>query len=383
VSEAGALLGLAALVAVTLVANRARAAQPLFRWLPVPLWCYALPMAGVALGWLPRDAATYRALTNLLLPFALACLLLGADLPAVARSGRRALLVAAIGAASIILGAALAVRILQAALPADAWKGAGALAGTWTGGTMNLLALRSVLDVPDAVFSPLILVDAIVAYSWMALLVAASGLQARLNAWLGATPAAAGAASAASAETTASLRWRDTLWCGVVAVVLAAGARAAAARLPTSGLVNSSAGWTVLLVTTAALGGSLLPAGRRVGARGGALGYPCLYVVLGATGAQATLASLWSAPAWLAVGVGVVVFHGLVMLLAGRWLRIPLGMLATASQANIGGVVSAPLVGAVYQQELVPVGLLLAIAGNAVGTYLGMLAAWLARALAG
>jgi uncharacterized membrane protein len=71
--------------------------------------------------------------------------------------------------------------------------------------------------------------------------------------------------------------------------------------------------------------------------------------------------------------------HGLLLLIAGRWLRAPLGLLAVASQANIGGVVSAPLVGAVYDRSLAPVGLLLAMAGNAVGTYVGWAAALLCR----
>jgi uncharacterized membrane protein len=103
--------------------------------------------------------------------------------------------------------------------------------------------------------------------------------------------------------------------------------------------------------------------------------------VLAATGAQADLRALWSAPAWLLVGAGVALLHGLSLLLAGRMLRIPLGILATASQANLGGMVSAPLVGAVYHQSLAPVGLLLAMAGNALGTYIGWCAALLCRSL--
>jgi len=104
-----------------------------------------------------------------------------------------------------------------------------------------------------------------------------------------------------------------------------------------------------------------------------------LYLVLAATGAQASIAALWSAPAWLAVGAGVALLHGTVLLMTGRWFRISLGLLATASQANLGGVVSAPLVGAIYHRSLAPVGLLLAMAGNAVGTYLGWLSAIFCR----
>jgi uncharacterized membrane protein len=120
---------------------------------------------------------------------------------------------------------------------------------------------------------------------------------------------------------------------------------------------------------------SVLPSIRRIGQHGAAVGYPCLYLVLAALGAQASPKALAAAPGWLAIGVGVLVFQALILLAVGRLLRLPLGVLATASQANVGGVVSAPLVGAVYRQDLAPIGLLLALAGNAVGTYLGLLSA--------
>jgi len=383
------VVALGLIVVAILLAARRPTLHRLFRWLPIPLWCYALPLLAAELGWLPRQPATYRLLTDQLLPVALALLLFGADLPAVMRTGARALLAALVGAAGIVAGTALAVGLLQDALPPDAWKGAGALAGTWTGGTMNLLALRALLAMPDPLFAPLIVVDAAIAYSWMALLVAGSGFQRPLNRWLRATekweqlpfsPLASrrkkGAAPIFPARRTPSL-----LLCGAAAVALALGSRLAARALPTSLLVNSASGWTVLLVTTAALALSLAPPLRHVGTHGSVLGYPLLYVVLAATGAQARLDALWSTPAWIAVGLLVVLVHGALLLLAGRAWRIPLGTLATASQANIGGVVSGPLVGAVYHRALAPVGLLLAVAGNAAGTYLGLLAASIAKTI--
>jgi uncharacterized membrane protein len=381
---------LIAIVIVISLAHRQPTLQPIFRWLPVPLWCYALPVIAVALGCLPSEQPehpVYRPLTNQLLPFALGSLLLGVDLPSIMRAGGRALIVAMVGAVGIVVGAPLGVWILQPYLPPDAWKGAGTLAGTWTGGTMNLLALRSVLETPEAIFAPLVVVDAMIAYSWMALLVAASGFQRPINRWLQAPrpndPTFAPNSHSVWGEGTShkpgSKGWRSLALCALVTLGLVLSAHALAVRLPRSHLVNSATGWTVLLVTTTALCLSLVPKVRRLGESGSVLGYPCLYLVLAATGAQARLDALRSTPVWIVLGVMIVVLHGGALLLAGRLLRVPLGMLATASQANIGGVVSAPLVGAVYHQSLAPVGLLLAMAGNAFGTHLGWLSATLCR----
>ena len=160
-------------------------------------------------------------------------------------------------------------------------------------------------------------------------------------------------------------------------------AHAWAPHLPLGGLVASTPGWIVLIVSSAALAVSWIPAVRAWGESGATVGYWCLYVVLAALGAQASLSALAATPIWILVGCGMVAFHAAVLLLGGRLFRLPLGVLAVASQANVGGVVSAPLVGAVYDRSLAPVGLLLAIIGNAMGTYLGLLAASLGRLFIG
>lgn len=377
------------IVTGVLLAPRQSALQRLFRWLPLPLWCYALPLAAVSLGWLPAGHSTYRTLTDHLLPLALVLLLLGIDLVSVLRAGAQALVAAVVGAVGIIAGTAFGVWWLHAKLPQDAWTGAGSLAGTWTGGTMNLLALRSILGTPEGIFAPLIVVDAVIAYSWMALLVAASGFQDPINRWLRSAMAPAPSASHQQVQESLPIQivkrapWGSRIFCLLLALGVTVGARLLASYLPTSQFVSSSMGWTVLLVTTVALGVSLIPPLRQVGAHGAVLGYPALYLVLAATGAQAGLEALRQAPVWLLVGLFAVLLHGALLVLAGRLLRIPLALLATASQANIGGVVSAPLVGAVYRRELAPVGLLLAVAGNALGTYCGLASALLARWLTG
>ena len=371
------LVALLALVAGVTAAPRWAPAARLLRWLPAPLWCYVLPMLAVGAGWLPAQDPWYARLTSSLLPFALALLLLGVHLPSVWTAGGPALAAMALGALSIIAGVPLIAAGCRAWLPDEAWTGVGALAGTWTGGSMNLLALRTVLDVPESIFTALILVDAVVAYGWMAVLVAASPHEPALNRWL---RAEAAMPAAPRLPTAAAKAGSGAIAAGViVSAALAAASGRLAQLLPATRLVPSAGGWTILLVTTLALAASCWGALRRLGEAAAPLGTFGLYLVLAAMGSQAQPEALWAAPAWLLVGLGVVLLHGAVMLLGGRLLRLPLGILATASQANFGGVVSAPLVAAVYHPRLMPLGLCLAIAGNAFGTYAGLLAAGFAR----
>ncbi len=372
-------LVLLAIVGMLLIVSARPEAHAVFRWLPIPLWCYGVPMILNAIGWLPAQADSYGWITNQLFPVALGLLLLGVDLPAMAKVGTQALAAMAIGATGIVLSGPLMFWIVQGHLPAEAWKGIGTLAATWTGGSLNMLALRTILSVPDAVFAPLVAVDAIVAYSWMAGLVACKGLTPILNRWLGASEPSQMIDAASSTPHTPARRWDYPLICLAIAVGLVWVCRWLTRPLPVGGIVSSTTGWTVLLVTTVALGSSMVPWVRRLGQHGASLGYPCLYLVLAALGAQASVRALAATPIWLVVGFGCVAVHALALLAAGRVLHLPLGILATASQANVGGVVSAPLVGAVYHRALAPVGLLLAIAGNAIGTYLGLVSATICR----
>lgn len=352
--------------------------QGIFRWLPIPLWCYALPMIASSLGWLPRDHPIFQTVIDTMLPFALALLLLGVELRSVLRIGWRALGITAVGSASIVVGVPLVAWLMRAGLPHEAWKGVGTLAATWTGGSMNLLAVRAILDTPQEIFTSLIIVDALIAYSWMVLLMGLASLHTPLDRWLRATPL-----SLAVVASPADRREQDPRWewvgCAALAVLFTVGSQQIASVLPTNTLIGSRRGWTVLLVTTLALGGSLIRPIRQRSRRATDLGYPCLYVVLAAMGAQASFLALRASPLWIVVGFGVALVHGLTMLVAGRFLRVPLAMVATASQANLGGVASTPIVGAVYDQRLAPVGLLLAVGLNAVGTYLGLVAASLSR----
>ena len=377
------------------------AVRPALRWAfavtPVPFWCYVLPMLGTAAGAWPAQSPLYGWCSTQLLPVCLGLLLLGTDVRGILRLGGQAVGLMLIGSGSVVLGIVIAWRLWHPWLPADGWQGLSALAGSWTGGSMNLLAVKEALGMSDAAIAPIILTDTIVAYGWMALLL-----------MLSTAPGATRPAPLVSPQRgETSLRedrgcsrpdgrtmpaTRDLELPGrvaparlfatlAIAILMSWGAQCVARRLPIGVAVNAAT-WTVLLVTTVALALSLTPLGRL--GRGEAverLGMVCLLVLLASIGARADLRAARSAPVFLVAGVTAVAIHGAVLAVVGwRW-RAPLGLLATVSQANVGGVVSAPLVASAYDRALAPVGLLMAVLGNAVGTYLGLTAAILCRAV--
>ena len=337
-------------------------------------------------GLIPRSHPLYTLFSQQLLPVCLVLLLIGTNLRAVVRMGAPALLMMMAGAAGTVLGGLVSYHLYRPWLPAEAWGGIGALTASWTGGSANMIAVKEALNLPDGIIGPLIIVDAAVAYSWMALLIWSSSQQAR---WDNLVRASTLRLAPDSARTEAVRpepvegRTNSIALAAAItlAIALSLAAQWAARRMPVMGSAFSASTWTILLVTTAALLMSLTPLRKLEQAGASRAGTLLLYGLLASIGARADLRSILHTPAFLALGATWILIHGACLLLAGRLARAPLGLIAAASQANIGGTVSAPIVGATFSPQMASLGLLMAIFGNLIGTYIGLATAWMARVL--
>lgn len=363
----------------------------LFRRLPVPFYCYFIPTCLTAIGLLPPSHALYGSAARFLTPPCLILLLLNADLPALFRLGRPALGAMALGLTGIVVGMVTAHGIAAAWLPPGAWASAGALAGSWTGGSANMIAVKEALAIPERVFAPVIVLDTLFAYGWMAFLIWSAGYQSRFDAW--------SRGSIADRPLGVPAAGRRTGWpwatvplaaIGGGAVALAVGAwagpgltRGLAVVSPAFASTFKPATWTVLAATTFGLGLSLSGKFAARADRTERTGSFLLYFLLTTLGAQASLGDLGRFPAFLILGGVTLAVHGFILILGARLFRLPLFLVATASQACVGGVVSAPMVAAVFRPALSAVGLLLAVLGNVGGTYLGVLTAQMCLLLGG
>jgi uncharacterized membrane protein len=376
---------LAALVALVFQVARLPALRPVFDRLPALVWTYFLPMLSTTAGLLPAESPVYRAIARYLLPASLVLLLLSSELKAIARLGRTALVVMTVGMIGIMLGGVAGFLLLRPWLPPEAWKAVGALVATWTGGSANLVAVANALGLSPELQGVLIIVDTVVAYTWMGFLISLASRQQAFDRWNGADRALVEGVGARLAErggrevrppTVADM----TLMVGL-AVVLTAGCLKLGTLLPPVGQVLSAFSWAIILLTTAALLLSLTPLARLEQAGASTLGYAGFYLLLASVGAQGDLRKVVSHPQFILLGVIVILVHALLLFAALRVLKAPLFFLGAASQACVGGYSSAPLVAAIYQPAMAPVGLLLAVLGNVLGTYLGLAVAQLLAGL--
>lgn len=379
------VIALVAIESLVLWLSRRERSRHLFKVLPAVFWIYFLPLLAANFGLLPAQSPVYGLITTYLLPASLVLLLLPVDLHAILRLGPRALAMYFIGAAGIVAGAVLAFALVRPLVGADFWSGFGALAGSWTGGSANMVAVKEALAVPEAIFAPMVIVDTVVPYLWMGLLIALVGLQGAFDRWNRAERAVLDDLGERAARHVADSGGRRAIG-GIVLTLLVAAAVSGAAHLLARELpqirdVVSTYTWTILLVTAAGLALSLSPARQLERAGATRTGYDLLYFVLTAIGAKAAVASLGSTLVLIGAGLLIVAVHAVFLLIGARLLRAPLFLAAAASQANLGGVASAPVVAEVYQPGLASVGLLLAILGNIAGTWLGIACAQLCRIL--
>lgn len=370
-----AAAGIAAIIILVEWFFRQPLSEKVARFAPEPFWIYVLSIAGGITGALPSASPVYGFISAYLLPSAIFLMLVGMPVTLLLRLGARASYAMALAATSMFIAIVAGFALLGGFLPDDSWRSAGALLATWVGGSANMIAVKEILAMADSDFAPLVIVDTILSYVWLAVLLLGSPFQNKFDRAAG--PSADPTAGAFYRES-AKLRPSSVLALAVglaVAFLCSAGGRRAAALMP----AIPSGGWALLLATLVAMGAALTPV-RRVEALGASIvGRWALYVVLATIGAKTRLESAAAAPAFLMYGVFVLVTHGCLMLAVGRILRLPLFLLATASQANVGGAVSAPIVAEAYRPRTASVAVLMAVGGTLFGTYIGVLGGWACR----
>lgn len=375
--------------------------KKIFRYLPLPFWCYFLPAIISTLGWIPQESPLYSKLSRFLLPACLILILLGATLAPLIRLGVRTLGTMIAASFAIFSGGLLSfflLLILSGTSPnsesavGELWKGWGCLAASWNGGSANMVAVKEILKTPETIFSNLIVVDVVVAYGWMAFLMVISKTQGKINKFLGATgmeevdrnadfqkrdssPAIVLSAGNVAQNDSLSVRARANFSVALLALICGQALWSFSQFLPEWGAILNRMTWTVIFATLLPILVTI-PLEKKLQVLNTAnLGNFLLYLLLASMGAKANLTSLFSAPIFVALGFFWITVHALTLFTFGKFFHIPISLLACASQANVGGPVSAPIVAAVYNKNLVPAAVLLAVLGAIYGTGMGLVLA--------
>lgn len=368
-----------------------------FSYIPPLLFIYATPVflsnltiAGYNV--IPNKSIIYTGLSQFALPVFIVLMLIKVNVPAVIKVMGKGVLVMLMGTAGVVVGGVVAYAIMHRWLPEDSWKGFGTLAGSWIGGTANMLATKEMLGASEAQLGLAVVADNVIYIVWLPLLLMSRDYADQFNRWARVPAdrlALMDAAAEIHVEEDHAPKMQQYLYLAAVVFAVAAIANGLAPALagwiadtiPAIASIFSETTTRILLVTTIALILSTTPVSQLPNST--ALGTALVYVFVAGMGARAEVAGLVDAPAFVLAAFIWIFIHGLFML-AGAWIfRVDIHSVAIASAANIGAAASAPIVAAHHRPNLVPASILLALLGYAMGNYLAPLTGHLAKLVAG
>ena len=381
-----AVLLFMAAVLVTLEKQTTGKVKQFFKYVPAVVLCYLIAMVLCTLKvWdLAETKPAYSALKNNLTYAMIFAMLLRCDIRKVLKLGPKMLIGFFSATITIIIGFVVAFLLMKGVIGSDAWMGLSALCGSWIGGSGNMVAVQTALNISEADMGYALVIDSIDYSLWVMFLLWAIQLAPKFNKWTKADTTKLDEVSAAL-EEEAKLNTNPPTFQSLLLLIgcsFLVSAIASNVGASIAGVINfaDKATWTVLFVTVVALIAAVTPLGKVAGST--EVSNLLLYSVIGLLASRASLLELGDAPAWIITGFIILAIHAVLMLIICKLLKLDLFTAGVASLANIGGTASAPVLAGSYSGSLVPVGILMALMGYVVGTPLAIVCANIMRMLA-
>jgi len=351
----------------------------LFNFFPPLLFIYAIPVVLSNTGFIAVKSPLYGWMSSLLLPLFLTLMLINVNIGSTIRVMGRGVFVMLFGTAGVVIGAPIAYFLFKSGFGPETWKGFGALAGSWIGGTGNLAAVSESLDTPGIAKSLAIVTDSAVYVIWLPIMLGSKNLARWFHRFTGVSDERLRKMKKAAEELKREKgkpEMRHLLYLFFLGLVVAWGATELGKILPEVQPILTSGTYKMLLITTFGIVLSFTPARDIPGSH--TLAMALVYLFVAKMGASAEISGIAGMAGWFILAGYVWIFiHGGFCLLGARLFRVDVHTAAIASAANIGGAASAPVVAAYHDERLVPVSILMALIGYAVGNYAALGAAWL------
>ncbi len=370
-----------AFIAACLIGLQKVSKSKFFDYVPPVVLLYLIAMLCCTFAvWDPaatKDA--YGAVRNPILYAMIFLMLLRCDIRQILKLGPRMLIGFFCASISIAIAFTATYAIMAPMLGEGAWRGLGALCGSWMGGSGNLVAVSDALGATEAQLAGASIVDSIDYSLWVMFLLWAINLAPKFNKWVKADTTkldevsrrldAEFEDSQKKAIDFPSLMFLLGLSLIVSAVCTNAGSALKDAA-PAFLQVFDVATYRIVLITILGLVLAMTPIGKIAGSA--ELSNIMLYMVVALIASRASLFELGSMVSWVLAGFVILAIHGILMLVCAKLFKLDMFTCGVASLANIGGTASAPILAAAYKGSLVSVGVLMALMGYVVGTFGGI-----------
>ena len=332
--------------------------------------------------WSTADTkAAYSAVRNPILYAMIFLMLLRCDIRQILKLGPKMLIGFFTASFTICFAFIVTYAFMNPLLGEGAWRGLGALCGSWLGGSGNLVAVADALQATETELAGASIVDSIDYSCWVMFLLWAINLAPKFNKWVKADTTKLDEVSRAlEAETVGAgqkpVNFPSLMFLLGLSLLASAMCTYFGDMLrgvaPEFLKVFDSATYRIVLISILGLVLAMTPVGKIAGAT--ELSNVMLYMVVALIASRASFMELLSEGMawWILAGFIILAIHGILMLIAAKVFKLDMFTCGVASLANIGGTASAPVLAAAYSGNLVSVGVLMALMGYVIGTFGGI-----------
>lgn len=379
-------------LALIFYSTKIKALEKVYKVVPPILLCFFIPGLFSSFNVISADASQLdETASRFLLPTCLVFFTLGIDFQAIKRLGGKALFVFLIGAVGVMVGGPVGLWVGKWLDPGflnrngeEVWRGLATIAGSWTGGNANQLALKEIFQPAPNVFAQTSVIDVLFSELWLGLLLYFVGKTTLIDKKMKADASVIEEIRIKVENNGLKQKNPDfqellillAVGFGITAVahfmadIIAPFVEQNYPALKAYSLASKSF-WIVTIASSAGLILSTTKA-RNLEVWGATkFGILFLYMLIATIGMQLHIFDAFQNPTLFIVGLVWILIHAIFTFIAARIVRAPFFFTAVGSQANVGGVASASVVAAAFHPSLAPIGVLLAILGNAIGTYCG------------
>jgi len=337
----------------------------IFKYVPAVVMIYAFSMLLASLNIFESNEqinAIYKLTKTNILPAMLFLMLLQVDFRHFFKLGKSLLIAYVLAVVSITL--AFVIVALGFNFSPDMSAAFGALAGSWMGGTANMIAVGSALNVSESAFAYALVVDSVNYTLWVMLLLFLVPFAHIFNKFT---------------KSDANLAYLSEIGCACsmgakrywLLIVLALGVSLLSQVIATKLVILNTTTSIVLLASVFGILGSFTKLKEVNGSS--EVATTMLYIIIALIGSKAVIESFSGLGVYVLAGFSILVIHAVIMVIGAKLFKLDLFSVAVASLSNIGGVASAPILAATYDKSLVSVGVLMAIMGYLIGTFGGLL----------
>jgi uncharacterized membrane protein len=328
----------------------------------------------------PELAGTQETISSAMVALSIPLMLFSVDLKTWPMAGRRALLSLGLAVVSIVVAVTVGHLVFRERL-AESANMAGLLVGVYSGGTPNLAAIRTALNIDTSLYLTVHTVDILVSAVYILLIVTVGS---RLFRRLLPRPALAGPAERRETRREQldfrDIIRRDRLKQSGMALTLAIGIVVLGLAISVSFRPELQTVTVILAITTLALAATLLPGVNDL-EPSFKMGELLILVFAVVVGSMADPAEILATSPSVIGYVSIAVFGSLTLhLILARLFRVDP---ETVMVTSVAAICSPPFVGmvapSVKNPQIIAAGITTGIVGYAIGNYLGVATSWMLR----